>query len=82
MVARSGRYYGTSFNVHQGVTQGVPISPTTFKMVVDVVICHWVTLVSGEELGTNGFGWDIQWLAGFFYSDDGILALPIPSHLQ
>ena len=47
MVARAGRYYGTPFKGHQGFTQGVPLSPTIFNMVVDAVISHRVTLVAG-----------------------------------
>ena len=47
MVSRAARYYGTPFKVHQGVNQGVPISPTIFNMVVDAVIHHWFTLVEG-----------------------------------
>ena len=38
MVARAGRYYGTPFNRHQGVTQGYTLSTTIFNMVVDAVI--------------------------------------------
>ena len=37
-------------------------------------MCHWVTLVTGEEAVPEGFLWAIQWLAVFFYADDGILA--------
>ena len=45
MVAIEGRYYVTPFKVHLGVTQGHPLTPTIFNMVVDAVICHWVMLV-------------------------------------
>ena len=41
MVARAGGYYGTVFKGEGGVTQGDPLSPTIFNMVVDtVVLCH------------------------------------------
>ena len=75
MVERVGQYYGTPFKVHRGVTQGdtPPPTPTIFKMVVETVICHWFTLISGYEVGPDGFGWSIQWLAVFFYADDGLL---------
>ena len=49
MVARVGRYCGTLFKGHRGVTQCDPLSPTIFDMVFDVVIHHWVTLVAEEE---------------------------------
>ena len=44
MVARAGGYYGTGFKVGRGVTQGNPLSPTIFNVVVDAVVRHWVTL--------------------------------------
>ena len=42
MVARAGGYYGTAFRGERGVTQGDPLSPTIFNVVVDVVVQHWV----------------------------------------
>ena len=51
-------------------------------MVVDALICHWFTLVEGEEVGLDGFGRAVQWLVAFFYADDGHLSLTGPSHIQ
>ena len=53
MVARAGGYYGTGFKGARGVTQGDPLSPTIVNVVVDVVVCHWVTL-SVEEADKRG----------------------------
>ena len=39
-MARAGRYYGTPFMGHQGVTQGGPLSPTIFNMMVAAVILN------------------------------------------
>ena len=61
---------------------GDPLSPTIFNMVVDVVIWHWVTLVAGEEAVLDRFGQEIQWLAEFFYTYDGLFVLPRPAWLQ
>ena len=44
MVERAGVYYGTGFKGARGVTQGDPLSPTIFNVVVDTVVSHWVTL--------------------------------------
>ena len=53
MVARAGEYFGTGFKGKRGVTQGEPLSPTIFNVVVDTVVRHWVTL-SVEEAETRG----------------------------
>ena len=53
MVARAGGYYGTGFKGARGVTQGNPLSPTIFNVVVDAVVCHWVIL-SMEEAEKRG----------------------------
>ena len=45
MVARAGVYYGTSFRGERGVTQGDPLSPTIFNVVVDAVVRHWVHVI-------------------------------------
>ena len=82
MVARKGHYYGTPFKGHQWFTQGDPLSPTIFKMVVDTVICHWVMLVVGEEAGTDAFGRAVQWLLALFYYKNGLLDSPRPAQIQ
>ena len=46
-VARLERYYCAPFKGYRGVMQGEPLSSTIFNMVVDAVIRHWATLVSG-----------------------------------
>ena len=46
MVAWSGGYYVAPFRGEIGVTQGDPLLPTILKMVVDAVVCHWVSLVA------------------------------------
>ena len=42
MAARSGGYYGAAFKGIRGVTQGDPLSPTIFNVVVDAVVRHWL----------------------------------------
>ena len=44
MVARAGSYYGKGFKGGRGVTQGDPLSPTIFNVVVDAVVRHWLTI--------------------------------------
>ena len=40
MAARAGGYYGTAFKGARGLTQGDPLSPTIFNVVVDAVVRH------------------------------------------
>ena len=56
MVARAGGYYGTGFKGERGVTQGDPLSPTIFNVVVDAVVRHWVTLAVKEAETRGGAG--------------------------
>ena len=37
IVARAGGYYGTAFQGARGVTQGDPLYPTIFNVVVDAM---------------------------------------------
>ena len=48
MVARAVGNYGTRLKGERGVTQGDPLSPTIFNVVVDTVVRHWVTLAMYE----------------------------------
>ena len=56
MVARAGGYYREAFKGAWGVTQGDPLSPTIFNVVVDAVVRHWVMLVmaTAEKRGERG----------------------------
>ena len=56
MVARAGGYYGEAFKGARGVTQGNPLSPTIFNVVVDAVFRHWIEglVTDTEEKGETG----------------------------
>ena len=50
VVARAGGYCGAAFKGGRGVTQGDPLSPTNFNVMVDVVVRHWLdVMVEGAE---------------------------------
>ena len=45
MVARDGGSFGPHLKGKRGVKQGDLLSPTIFIMVMDAVICAWVSVV-------------------------------------
>ena len=49
MVAQAVGYYGAPLHGERGVTQGDPLSPAIFNVVVDAVVCHWESLVVAER---------------------------------
>ena len=49
MVAKAVGFFGHPFKGYQGVTQGYPLYPTIFNLVVDALIRHWVTVVTPTE---------------------------------
>ena len=56
MVAMAVGYYGADFKEARGVTQGYPLSPTIFNVVVDAVVWPWVVVIAEgvEEWGKRG----------------------------
>ena len=57
-----------------GVTQGDPLSPTIFNVVVDVVVCHWVSVMveGAEDQGKREQ--EVRHQNSLFYKDDGMVA--------
>ena len=82
MIARAGGYYEPPLKGYHGITQGYPISPTIFNVVVDTIIRHWVIVVAATEAGAGGLGFLIQELATNFNSDNGIVASTQPERPQ
>ena len=41
MVAKAEGYYRSDFRAFRGVTQGYPLFPTIFNVMVDVVVRNW-----------------------------------------
>ena len=63
------------------MTQGDPLSPIIFNVVVDAVVRHWVAGVieDAEERGKRGKEGKHQ--AAIFYTDDGMVASSDPRWL-
>ena len=59
MVTRAGGYYGVAFKGFRWMTQGDPLSPTIFNVVVDAVVRHWISLLSVCTGVQDGWGRDL-----------------------
>ena len=82
MVANFGGYFRRPFKGYRCVTQGDPLPPNIFNVVLDTVIRHWVTVVTPTEAGTGVIGLTIIDLAAYFYANDGLVASTQPERLQ
>ena len=76
MAEKAGGHYGPVFQSYRGVTQGDPLLPAIFNMVVGAVIQHWVTVVEAPQEGaTQGPISSIQTLSEIFNANDGLVTL-------
>ena len=73
MIAKVGGYFGRLFKGCRGITQGDPLFPTIFNVVMDAVICHWVTLVTPTEADMGGLGLTIIDLVAYLYADNSLM---------
>ena len=77
-----GGYYGASFQVFQGLTQGYPMSRTSINVVVDAVMRHWISLVAGVAGGQDRWVREAIHCNDFLYSGDGLAASTDQVRLQ
>ena len=64
-----------SFKAFRGVTQGKPLSPRLFKIMMDTIVWEWRRQVMGPEAAVEGVGLEIRKLLTCFYMDDRVIAL-------
>ena len=57
VVPKSGNFYGRPFSTGRGVTQGYPLSPTIFNIVVDAVVRTALLEFCGPQEDQHVFGW-------------------------
>ena len=57
VVSTARNLFGRLFGKDRGVTQGNPVSPTIFKIVVDAVVRVFLLEVCGNHKLHHGFGW-------------------------
>ena len=82
VVPKAGKFFGWSFGMEIGVTQGYPFSPTIFNIVVDTV----VRVVMLELFRPQEAHYGLVWAEGdhniVFYLDDGRIAGHKPIWVQ
>ena len=82
MVAKAGGYYGEAFKGDRGVTQGDPLSPTIFNVVVDAVVRHWIEGLVAETVEKGETGREGRHQLAVFHANDGMVVLSNPAWLQ
>ena len=82
MVARADGYYGEAFKGARGVTQGEPLSPTIFNVVVDVVVRYWIDGIVDEAEEKGETGREGRHQSAVFYANDGMVVLSDPAWIQ
>ena len=82
MVAWAVGYYRTFFLGEHGITQGDPLSPTIFNVVVDAVVRHWVTVAVEGAKERGECGQDSRHQAAQLYADNDMVASSDPRWLQ
>ncbi len=73
LACRTGGYYGAVFSAGRGVTQGGPLSPHIFNVVVNAVVQEWLRQSLGKEAARHGLGDLAKAKMVAFYADDGVL---------
>ena len=83
LVTRQNGYHSTNFRATCGTTQVGVASPTLFKVAVDSVVCHWISLtVEDREVLQDGPGNAVVWSLVMFYADYGLLGSWDPECMQ
>ena len=82
MVVRAGGYYGKAFKGARVVTQGDPLSPKIFNVVVDSVNRHWIDGLVAETAEKGETGKEGRHQSAVFYANNGMVVSSDPAWLQ
>ncbi|KAL9183027.1 hypothetical protein ACHAXT_004814 [Thalassiosira profunda] len=82
LVCRASGVYGKPFRAGRGVTQGGPLSPKLFNILVDAIVREWLTLLVGSD-AVEGISAELmRTILAICYADDAFLASRDPEELQ
>lgn len=84
LACRAQGRYGPVFKAGRGVTQGGPLSPKLFNVMVDAVVREWLRIVLGDEYTMPEMEIDgvARLFTALFYADDGYIASSDEETLQ
>ena len=68
MVDRTGGYQGVALQDFWGVIQGYQLLSTIFNVVMDAVVCNWISLVTGAVAEPDGRVREVLHGNTFFYA--------------
>ena len=77
LVCKAAVCYGLPFKAGRRVTQGGPVFPTIFNLMVDAIIREWERLLILRRIPLG----EIRTLIAIFYADDGPIASRSPKTL-
>ena len=77
LTCRASGYYGKPFKSSRGTTQGGPLSPRIFNIIVDAVVRAWLIQLFGSDDCL-----DARHFLALFYIDDGCIGSPDEDLLQ
>ena len=77
LVCRASGYHDSPFSAERGITQGGPLSPAIFNIMVDAIVRAWVRLAEAAGFDAT----DIRAIAAAFCADDGLAAARDPGTL-
>ena len=68
MVDRMVGYYCAGLQGLQWLNQGYPLLPKIFNVVMNAVVCNWVSLVLVDAEELDGMVREVLYCANFFYA--------------
>ena len=74
VVPKAGKFFGYPFNTERVVTQGYPVSPMIFDIVMEAVVRAVLLEVCRPQEAQHGFGWVAGEHNICFYADYGRIA--------